>query len=82
MLLGRLRGHLADQNWLAVTVDMTVVLVSILLAFQIDRWAEYRRDQHLELEYLLRLKVDLQMEIGQLILPWVMSMIVCRPSDY
>lgn len=66
MLLGRLRGHLADQNWLAVTVDMTVVLVSILLAFQIDRWAEDRRDQHLEVDYLLRLKEDLQMEIGQM----------------
>ena len=66
MLLGRLRGHLADQNWLAVTVDITVVLVSILLAFQIERWAEDRRDQHLELEYLLRLKIDLQMEIGQM----------------
>ncbi len=66
MLLGRLRGHLADQNWLAVTVDIAVVLVSILLAFQIDRWAENRRDQHLEVEYLLRLKEDLQMEIGQM----------------
>ena len=66
MLLGRLRGHLADQNWLAVTVEIAVVLVSILLAFQIDRWAENRRDQHLELEYLLRLKEDLQMERGQM----------------
>ncbi|NOR20861.1 MAG: hypothetical protein GQ538_12325, partial [Xanthomonadales bacterium] len=57
---------MADQNWLAVTVDVAVVLVSILLAFQIDRWAEYRRDQHLELEYLLRLKEDLHMETGQM----------------
>lgn len=34
-----MRKHLAQQDWFAVTVDIVVVIVSILLAFQIERWA-------------------------------------------
>ena len=40
-------------NWLAVIVDVFVVIVRILLAFQIDRWAEQHRNQQLEMEYLI-----------------------------
>lgn len=66
MLLGHLRKNLNERDWLAVIVDVCVVIVSILLAFQIDRWAEQNRNQQLEMEYLIRLKQDLQMEIGQM----------------
>ena len=66
MLLGRLKNHLSDHNWSALIVDVVVVIVSILVAFQIDRWAEQRRDQHLETEYLQRLRQDLLMEIERM----------------
>jgi len=66
LLLGHLRKNLTERDWMAVVVDVTVVIVSILLAFQIDRWAEQNRNQQLEMEYLIRLKQDLKMEIGQM----------------
>jgi len=66
LLLGHLRKNLTERDWMAVVVDVTVVIVSILLAFQIDRWAEQNRNRQLEMEYLVRLKQDLRMEIGQM----------------
>lgn len=66
MLIGRLRDHLASHNWFAVLIDVFVVVISILVAFQIDRWAELNRNQELELEYLLRLKKDLRMEMERM----------------
>lgn len=66
MILGRFRNHIAEHNWFAVSVDVVVVVVSILAAFQIERWAESRRNQDLELDYLLRLKKDLQMEMERM----------------
>ncbi len=66
MLFNHLRKNLSKYSWLAVIVDVSVVIVSILMAFQIERWAEQNRDQRLEMEYLIRLKLDLRMEIEQM----------------
>jgi hypothetical protein len=66
MLVGRLRNHIATHNWFAVLVDVAVVVGSILVAFQIDRWAELKRDVELEREYLLRLEEDLRMEVDNM----------------
>jgi len=66
VLLSHLRKNLSKHSWLAVIVDVSVVIVSILMAFQIERWAEQNRNQRLELEYLVRLNQDLKMEIGQM----------------
>ena len=41
MLVGRLLKNLAGHNWFPVIVDVFVVIVSILVAFQIDRWADH-----------------------------------------
>ena len=62
----RLRKNLADRNYALVCVELLVVIFGILIAFQIDRWAEDRRDRQQEHEYLLRLKEDLQTEIGNM----------------
>ena len=41
-------------------------MVGILIAFQIDRWGEERRERAQEYDYLVRLKEDLQFEIGRM----------------
>jgi len=41
-------------------------MVGILIAFQIDRWGEERRERAQENQYLIRLKEDLQFEIGRM----------------
>jgi len=41
-------------------------MAGILIAFQIDRWGEERRERAQEYDYLVRLKEDLQFEIGRM----------------
>jgi hypothetical protein len=59
----RLRRNLAESRYGPLGLEVVVVILGILIAFQIDRWAEERRDRKQEYEYLLRLKEDLQIEI-------------------
>ena len=44
MLLRRITKHVKDQNWFAVALDFTIVVVGILIAFQISSMSE-RRDE-------------------------------------
>jgi hypothetical protein len=62
-MFGRLRRNLAGSNFGLIGLELLVLILGILIAFQIDRWAEDRRDRQQEYEYLLRLKDDLQIEI-------------------
>ena len=59
----RLRKNLTESNYGPLGLEIVVVILGILIAFQIDRWAEERRDRTQEYDYLLRLKEDLQIEI-------------------
>ncbi|MDH3547874.1 MAG: hypothetical protein OEQ16_00835 [Gammaproteobacteria bacterium] len=65
-MLLKLRKNLAEANYNALGLEMIVVIAGILIAFQIDRWAEERREREQEYQYLVRLKDDLQFEIGLL----------------
>lgn len=58
-----MRKNIAQHEWRAVAVDLVVVIVGILLAFQIERWGDDLRGQGLEQDYLLRLKQDMEAEI-------------------
>lgn len=59
----RVSALLAQRNTGALVADLVLIVVGILVAFQIDRWAEHRRDVALEQEYLARLSDDLALEI-------------------
>jgi len=62
-MLERLRQNFAKSNYGSLALEIVVVILGILIAFQIDRWAEDRRDREHEYGYLVRLKDDLQGEI-------------------
>jgi hypothetical protein len=62
----RLRRNLAESNYGAIGLEIIVVILGILIAFQIDRWAEDRRDREQEFDYLIRLREDLQFEISSM----------------
>jgi hypothetical protein len=62
-MLERLRRNLTESKYGPLGLEMVVVVLGILMAFQIDRWAEERHDRTQEYNYLLRLKEDLQIEI-------------------
>lgn len=59
----RPRQSIRDIRYGTLALELIVVVLGILIAFQIDRWAEERGDRLAEHEYLVRLKEDLQMEI-------------------
>jgi hypothetical protein len=64
LVLARLRKSIIEANYGALTVEIVVVILGILIAFQIDRWAQERSEREQERHYLVRLKEDLQFEIG------------------
>jgi hypothetical protein len=63
-MLAKLRKNLIEANYGNLLLEIVVVIAGILIAFQIDRWAQERRESAQEHHYLVRLKEDLQFEIG------------------
>jgi hypothetical protein len=63
-MLVKLRKNLAEANFDSLGLEIIVVIVGILIAFQINRWAQEVREREQEYQYLVRLKEDLQFEIG------------------
>lgn len=53
---------LSRQDWTAVFIELMVVVVGILVALQVNQWAQGREQRGTERTYLLRLKEDLQIE--------------------
>jgi hypothetical protein len=45
VLLRRKIGNLKDQNWIAIGLDLIVVVVGIFVAIQVDRWYADQRAQ-------------------------------------
>jgi len=58
MLVRRILGHLKSQNWVAIALDLIVVVVGIFLGFQVDRWYDGERRAAEEAELLLSLDKD------------------------
>ncbi len=54
------------QDWFTVFVEILVVIVGLMLAFQLDRWWEQRGDRAQEAQYVARLIVDVQADIESL----------------
>jgi len=55
----------APQPWKRGLLELAVVVVSILLAFQVDRMYENWREDQLETRYLERLILDLRSDTVQ-----------------
>jgi len=58
----RLAGALKRQDWVAVAIELLVVVIGVLVALELNQWSERRQTRALEHAYLLRLKGDMQME--------------------
>lgn len=61
-LARKIRGH----DWFAVLVELAVVILGIVIAFQIDRWREFRADRVLEASYVRRLLADIETDIPRI----------------
>ncbi len=58
--------HVKDQNWLAVGLDVCVVVVGIFLGMQVTNWTQERNETALEQQYLQRLNEDLKENVAEL----------------
>ena len=65
-MFDHLKKRSTEINFSTLALEIIVVMVGILIAFQIDRWGEERRERAQEYDYLVRLKEDLQFEIGRM----------------
>jgi hypothetical protein len=63
MLVRRSIDYFRRHDWFAVFVELFVVVVGLLLAFQIDRWWEQRGERIHEAEYVARLITDVESDI-------------------
>ena len=59
MILSRISKRFRQQDWFAVCVELTVVVLGIFIALQVDQWREDRTYAHAETLYLQRLHEDL-----------------------
>jgi len=53
--LQRLVAMVRDRDWVGVTIEVAVVTIGVLLAFQIDQWGQTRRQAREERQFLERM---------------------------
>jgi len=63
MILRRIARYSRDHDWFAVLIEILVVIVGLMLAFQLDRWWEQRGEQVQEQAYIDRLIADVETDI-------------------
>lgn len=63
MILRKFQQHVENQNWVAVGLDVIVVVVGIFLGMQLNDWNEGRKEQSEGYYYLDLLRQQLNREI-------------------
>lgn len=60
MAIRRFRGHVADQNWFAVAIDVVIVVVGVFLGIQAANWNGERIERSEADEYRARIVANLR----------------------
>jgi hypothetical protein len=58
MLLRSVSHHVRNQNWVAVALDLVIVVIGVFIGIQVANWNEDRLNQREEQVLIERLKVD------------------------
>ncbi len=58
MLLRRITEHVKAQNWFAVGLDFSIVVVGVFIGLQVSNWNDDRKSDAREKSYLIALKQD------------------------
>lgn len=64
--LSRLRDALRGRDWLGIAIELLVVTLGVLLAFQIDQWGQDRQRRVEERQFMEELFADTQSGITEL----------------
>ena len=60
MVIRRIREHVAELSWLAVAIDLAIVVVGVFFALRVNNWNEARIERDSGHAYRARLIADLQ----------------------
>lgn len=63
MIIKRMAQFIRQHDWSAIVVEIIVVIVGLMLAFQLDRWWEQRGERAQEAEYVFRLISDIESDL-------------------
>lgn len=66
MILRRLTPHVRRQDWLAVALDLVVVIVGVFVGLQVSNWNEERKERRKEDAYLARLDAEMDVILERL----------------
>ena len=62
MLLRRIKGHIVNENWFAVFVDFVIVVVGVYVGIEVSNWNDARQEDTRAIEYLERIRADLEFD--------------------
>lgn len=62
-MLKSIAPYLRQHGWFAVAIEVLLVMIGLLLAFQLDRWRESIGERRQEQTYINRLIADLETDI-------------------
>lgn len=65
-MIRNIASNLRRQHWGPAVIELLIVAVGILMAFQVDRWWEARRDREAERQHIDRLIDDLESDAKNL----------------
>lgn len=65
-MLKRISLFVRRHDWFAVGIEIMVVMIGLLLAFQLDRWRDNRVERDEERIYVHRLIADLETDLPQI----------------
>ena len=63
-MLRRFSSRLREQDWVAVIIELTIVVAGVFLGIEAANWNEARRDRSEEKRYYQQIIVDLKRDIG------------------
>lgn len=66
MILRRLREHVSNHNWFAVTIDFLIVVLGVFVGIQASNWNEARIEHSQAREYRSMLQNDLDANLENL----------------
>ena len=61
VLLRGMKSHVRNENWFAVFLDLSVVVVGLFIGLQIDAWWDGQKELKYEAAYLLEIQEDFEL---------------------
>ena len=63
MITKRITRSLQKQDWVAFSIELVLVIVGVLIALQLDQWKEARAKDIHEIEFLKKVRTDIETDI-------------------